>query len=412
VRNRKRISCKLLQTIQYIAQKSLKRDKSTEYYRYIIIHVWYDLVMARNLKYKWEQLSDILLSKIESGECLPGHKLPSEKELCASFGVSRVCVRMVLDQLENQKKIVRLPGKGAFVGSIYDLPFEHRPVSHLIALTTFGLPSEAPTMTFMENISEVVRPKGYHLIVECIYDDPEFERNAVKNLLQKGCDGFILTATAQKSDDKYTDNSEYYKHLSEKNIPFIIFDRFIANDLWSTVSYQTEETVDGIIQELFDAGRRKIAYIGITFSIVGNERHQAYLHALKKRDLPIKKDLVILAADRVNFDPFAFGRAAAQNLSTGGEEFDAVVTFSDAVAYGAYTGLKEAGWKAPESKYLGGFEIQPIMNEEFRRALITTELRPLALMGRRAAELLLQEIEHHGRVPKVHDRLPVKLIHL
>ena len=63
----------------------------------------------------YEQVRQFLVSLIESGRLKPGDRLPSEKELENKFGVSRITVRRALQDLANQDKIMRVPGKGSFV---------------------------------------------------------------------------------------------------------------------------------------------------------------------------------------------------------------------------------------------------------------------------------------------------------
>lgn len=45
----------------------------------------------------------------------PGEMLPSERQLCDDYRVSRMTVREVLSQLESEGVITRIPGKGTFV---------------------------------------------------------------------------------------------------------------------------------------------------------------------------------------------------------------------------------------------------------------------------------------------------------
>jgi GntR family transcriptional regulator, transcriptional repressor for pyruvate dehydrogenase complex len=40
-----------------------------------------------------EEIRDVLVDKIRSGEMAPGAQLPSERELCDQFGVARTSVR-------------------------------------------------------------------------------------------------------------------------------------------------------------------------------------------------------------------------------------------------------------------------------------------------------------------------------
>lgn len=68
----------------------------------------------------WSQLKSALVDQIV-GKNLPEHaRLPSEAELCASFGVSRTVVREALNQLVNERLIYKLQGKGAFVAGRRD----------------------------------------------------------------------------------------------------------------------------------------------------------------------------------------------------------------------------------------------------------------------------------------------------
>ena len=63
----------------------------------------------------YKQLEEILLNEIESGQRLPGSKIPTENELSAQYHVSRVTVRKALSALEKGGYIERKSGKGTFV---------------------------------------------------------------------------------------------------------------------------------------------------------------------------------------------------------------------------------------------------------------------------------------------------------
>ncbi|NLO87889.1 MAG: GntR family transcriptional regulator [Firmicutes bacterium] len=61
------------------------------------------------------QLSDAIAEKIESGEWGAHTKLPSERELCDIYGVSRATVRQAMQELEINGYIYKVQGKGTFV---------------------------------------------------------------------------------------------------------------------------------------------------------------------------------------------------------------------------------------------------------------------------------------------------------
>ena len=63
------------------------------------------------------QVKDILREKMRDGTWTPGAQLPSEAELCATFGVSRTVIRQALQELIHEGMIKRRKGKGSFVAA-------------------------------------------------------------------------------------------------------------------------------------------------------------------------------------------------------------------------------------------------------------------------------------------------------
>ena len=61
------------------------------------------------------KIADASMEKIKTGEWKPGQMIPSEKEFCEQYGVSRPTVRSALSSLVNQGYLVRIKGKGSFV---------------------------------------------------------------------------------------------------------------------------------------------------------------------------------------------------------------------------------------------------------------------------------------------------------
>lgn len=66
----------------------------------------------------YQRLYNILREKIWNKEYSPGFKLPTERELCGEYGVSRITVRHALMLLEEQGLIERVQGRGTFVKSV------------------------------------------------------------------------------------------------------------------------------------------------------------------------------------------------------------------------------------------------------------------------------------------------------
>lgn len=63
----------------------------------------------------YHQLKTALLEKIKSQEWPLNSKIPTERELCEIYGVSRITVRQALRELERDGYLYRKQGKGTFV---------------------------------------------------------------------------------------------------------------------------------------------------------------------------------------------------------------------------------------------------------------------------------------------------------
>jgi len=74
------------------------------------IHIDYDSYIPYYI-----QLMEALKERIQAGILKPGEQLPSEPEMCETYGVSRTVVRQALRELEFEGLISRRKGKGTFV---------------------------------------------------------------------------------------------------------------------------------------------------------------------------------------------------------------------------------------------------------------------------------------------------------
>ncbi len=61
------------------------------------------------------QLTDLLRQQIETMQLAPNQRIPSERELCERYGVSRITVRQATANLINEGLISTVPGKGTYV---------------------------------------------------------------------------------------------------------------------------------------------------------------------------------------------------------------------------------------------------------------------------------------------------------
>jgi GntR family transcriptional regulator len=65
---------------------------------------------------RYYQLKEIIRERIRAGEWQPGSLIPSERELCEQYGISRMTARQSISELVNEGLLYREQGRGTFVG--------------------------------------------------------------------------------------------------------------------------------------------------------------------------------------------------------------------------------------------------------------------------------------------------------
>lgn len=76
--------------------------------------------MNRQPYWQYELISAELIQEINNGQLEIGAKLPSEKQLCDLFDVSRITIRKALAELEEKNYIEKRQGKGSYVKDRFD----------------------------------------------------------------------------------------------------------------------------------------------------------------------------------------------------------------------------------------------------------------------------------------------------
>lgn len=93
-----------------------------------------DFVPTKSL---YIQIKDKIKEQILSGAWKKGSKIPSERELCETFGVSRITVRQAIAEAVNEGLLFTVQGKGTFVAGDGQAEQEHKISQELGKITNF-----------------------------------------------------------------------------------------------------------------------------------------------------------------------------------------------------------------------------------------------------------------------------------
>jgi LacI family transcriptional regulator len=215
--------------------------------------------------------------------------------------------------------------------------------------------------------------------------EPEFERRTIRQILYNGLvDGVIVSS--MMADDPIVGS------LAESKLPFVLIGRHPTNDKVSYVDVENRTGARDAILYFIRQGRRRIATItGLQNMIVGMDRYEGYVDALRERGVQYIPELVVEGDFTDGGGYFAMQRLLAHRP-------DAVLAASDVMAIGAMRAIQEAGLRIPEDIAVIGFDDIPLATRS--TPPLTTVRQPIQRMGAVAAETLIDMIAHPEDQPR------------
>lgn len=146
-------------------------------------------------------------------------------------------------------------------------------------------------------------------------------------------------------------------------------------------------------EHLIQAGYRTVGFVGSTEdSLTIEERLKGYRRALKKHGLPVENKYIRLGEFKQESGYRIVRRMIAE------EDYPrAIFAENDLLALGILQGAKASGLSVPEDVAVVGFDDIPFAS--FPEVQLTTINQPTYKMGRKAVEILLEQIAALKRPP-------------
>jgi DNA-binding LacI/PurR family transcriptional regulator len=229
----------------------------------------------------------------------------------------------------------------------------------------------------LNGIEDIAYEAGYTMLVTKSNENYNREIFNIRSLISNRVAGLIVSISQE------TQNYDHFK----QPVPIIFFDRVPPNSNSICVVVDDRNGAYEAVEHLIKQGYQKIAHFaGPKHLQIASNRLNGYREALEKYGMTYREELIVFGGMHEED-----GMEAFTKLYTDRNIPDAIFAVNDPVAIGAVIRIKEYKLKIPNDIAIVGFSNNPIS------ALIdpplTTVIQPAYEMGKKAAELLLSNIE-------------------
>lgn len=238
--------------------------------------------------------------------------------------------------------------------------------------------------TVINGIEQYANEKGYNVMVCLSNESYEKEVSNFTVLTNGSVDGLIVSIARETQENKV------YKHFDaiiSDDFPLVLFDRIIDELKCDKVIIDDIGGAHKATNHLIEIGAKRIALITTQdYITVGSLRKQGYLKALKTSGLTIEENLIYKIDDTQDLYKQIEKVIQVKNPP------DAILAVNEIYAAIALKIAKEKGLSIPKDIAIIGFTSGLI--SEFTDPSLTSVVQHGDLMGKQAAELLINRIEN------------------
>jgi len=249
-------------------------------------------------------------------------------------------------------------------------------------------------MTVAHGVHSGVRQAGFALVLANSLESIETEQEELRTFAAQMIDGIIICPVSEESLVDTTVVGD---------CPVVYVDRRLRQRTGSCVTADGRMGVMTAVTRLIAAGHTRIGFLSGALGVsTSNDRLDGYKQALADHGLAVRESFI-----KVGASTFDSGWALAESLLSSAETVTAMVVANNVLTMGAFGYVQHAGLKVPADLALIGFD-----DYDWTRVTtppLTVIRQPAFEMGRKAADLLLAQIDHPGKRSK-EVTLPTELI--
>lgn len=251
--------------------------------------------------------------------------------------------------------------------------------------------SDPFTAAAIHAVMQVARERNYTVVLTCSDGSPQTEQAQIEILLRRQIEGLIVMPADQRS--------AYLANLNTHNLPVIAFDQPIPNREIPAVAVTNREGARLAVEHLLGHGYKRILAVGA----------KAHLHTISRRLLGYRE-----AVDRAGCARMELIAGIEQDIEhpalhrflSGKNGAEAIFTLNSVATVRLLHLLGEENLQIPKDVALACFDDFDLASA-FSPSL-TVVKQPVALLGRRSAELLFDQKENPRTSVRI--KLPTELI--
>jgi LacI family transcriptional regulator len=241
--------------------------------------------------------------------------------------------------------------------------------------------SQLYLLQLAEYITQACQASDYLLSLFLMGSAVDEQKLLPKMTRQGFVDGLIVRVVEGRSTDALLSN------LSRKSIPFVVSGRPTNPENISYVAADNYAAAYNALSHLLSLGRKRIGLIiASTESPGGQDRLAGYRKVLTEQRLPIDEGLIVVQDN---------GYTATQSLLAAKPD---AIFFATSMALDVSRALRKAGARVPDDIALIGFDDLPLAQQT--DPPLTTMRQPMAVMGKRLVEILLDLINNETTPPR------------
>lgn len=236
----------------------------------------------------------------------------------------------------------------------------------------------------INGIESIAYDRGYHVIISQTHESFEREVSNVQHLASRSVDGLLVSLSSQTTD------ISHLKHLHERGLPIVFFDRVADEIDTHKVIANNQQGAFDATEHLIKSGYKRIAHLTSSSHLsISIERLAGYQAALKAHNITPNPAYV-------KFCPhggmlYEETENAIRELLALKEKPDAIFIAGDRLSTGCLSVFKNLNVAVPSDMAIAGFSNSDVL--DLFNPSITSIRQPAFEIGQLATQMLLQLIE-------------------